>query len=214
MNKKAFTLIELLVVIAILGLVVALLFPAMGRVREGARRAQCANNLRQHGIAWVLYLDNHDERFPGFNNLLGFPKSFGFGGRGEDDNETRSRPLNSYLDIYSNNDTGALEVFHCPSDRKIYDGYSIFSSYGNSYVLNNSLFSLYLSEITTTASKLCIVMDWTEMVFSMDGPTSSMYYHGATNENILFLDGHVRTHSRGDWVSAGGNDVIWEPTQD
>ena len=61
---KAFTLIELLMVIVILGIILSLLFPALGRVREGARRAQCANNLRQHGIAWYLYLDDHDEMFP------------------------------------------------------------------------------------------------------------------------------------------------------
>ncbi|GAF88660.1 unnamed protein product, partial [marine sediment metagenome] len=64
MNKKAFTLIELLVVIAIVGIIAAFLVPAMGSVRENARRSQCANNLRQIGIAWHLYLDDHNEKFP------------------------------------------------------------------------------------------------------------------------------------------------------
>lgn len=126
-RRRGFTLIELLVVIAVIGLLVALLLPAVQSVRETARRLQCANNLKQLGLALQGYHDAQGT-FPIGRTGLYYTyrfrsesrRTWALGVLAHLEQVTVSNALNFHVSFYdASNSTSVraqVAVFLCPSD--------------------------------------------------------------------------------------------------
>ncbi len=122
-RSSGFTLIEVLVVIAIIGILVALLLPAVQRAREAARRIQCVNNLKQVGIALHVYHDIHSRLPSGYTFKEGFTWG-GFGWATMILPGVEQKPLfdaaNFAMPMWSDANTtvctSAISFYLCPSD--------------------------------------------------------------------------------------------------
>lgn len=125
--SAAFTLIELLVVIAIIAILAAMLLPALRNARESAKAAQCLSQVKQIGLAGILYAENNAGYLPpAFSDMPGCSST----------GKAWIRLLNPYL--ASGEDVPTTQypkVFICPADRTPLNSYL---SYGCNYVPQKS----------------------------------------------------------------------------
>jgi prepilin-type N-terminal cleavage/methylation domain-containing protein len=174
--KTGFTLIELLVVIAILGILAAMLLPALGRAKQSACTAACLGNLHQIGLALNMYAPENNYFLPDCRMLAGQPLP----------GDPRAEPLPLTLKPFLPN----TNVFCCPADRSFYlaNGASYaWNSYLNNASFNNPAdWSPVTQEIVNTIFGGNYT---TPLVGDANAfhPASGLF----TGRNALYLDGRV-----------------------
>jgi len=176
--KKIFTLIELLVVIAIIAILAALLLPSLQAAREMAKKSQCASQLKQFGLAFVMYAQDNGSYLP---RRGATQTSIGW------DSTNLTRQHGELNPDYIPNG----KAYYCPSDqsRSYKSNWKSVSSYGYllCYVAANNLriTDLKFSGVEFSPSKLPILPDMWMAI-------TSSSYHNPRGFNVLYYDTHVK----------------------
>ncbi|MFH0797186.1 MAG: DUF1559 domain-containing protein [Candidatus Omnitrophota bacterium] len=205
-HKNGFTLIELLVVIAIIALLAAMLLPALNQAREKGRQTKCLNNLKQIGLAMILYTEDYDDYLPPVSPVGG---------------QCWAHLLAPYVNVATvSAATKSGTVWQCPS-RGDYPGYYGWKIH---YMKN-----VYIGDFgnicwAPAVWKLSQLKNPTEVLFAADSrkrpspeygeisPWNSLqtaladYHTGGAN--LLFCDGHVQWYLKADAVSKN-DDFLW-----
>lgn len=217
--SEGFTLIELLVVFAIIAILAAILFPVFQKVREKARQASCAGNLKQLGLSVQMYVQDHDEDLP----------SAGISG-GSGDMTGNLRP-------YTGQALGQ-GVWVCPSHAAFTEATGWSSSYGYNYgyLLIGGTDTMYphkyLNGLDGSGLATAALSRPTETIAFLDQTVSPTYdnhlftYVGVPSDtigadgqgipdfrhtdraNAVFCDGHVKAVTR---TFVADEQAHWDP---
>ncbi len=181
-RREGFTLIELLVVIAIIAILAAILFPVFARARAKAKCASCQSNLKQMSLAFIMYAQDYDERFPSSDtnfpnsawpwipewhpNLYGGGTAFGWPGL-----------LHSY--------TRTKEIFFCPSGPAFDPRYVNYC-----YAWNHPGTE---GRIAGAETRLPFPA---ETFLVMDASYPYLYRHGYTRDSVMTYLGYWQTNPK------------------
>lgn len=209
-TRQAFTLVELLVVIAVVGILGALLLPALSHGKAAARRIQCVDNLRQLGLATQLYWDENEDFT--FRYQIGATNGgrlywFGWlkpGAEGQRDFDPTQGALYPYLQ------SSGVEI--CPSldyTHALYKLKARGAAYGYGYNLNLGQRSINTSRITRPSDTVLFadaaqVNDF-QSPASPDNPMVEEFYYVDADDGGGYPNAHFRHQKQANAIFADGH---------
>jgi len=211
-QKDAFTLVELLVVISVIAVLMAILMPALQRVKEQAKKVICRSNQKQIGMAMSMYQEDNNGKFPSsYEGARPVKVYYGLD------------MLRDYLGLSKEEQLalatgGAIKVLTCPADKGAFGGWltkngvtrtpTYWQTEGRSYRFNSdacgrssptaastgrSLWDKKLAVVRSPSQTVCFFDQSAHVYFNGWNPFMYAYWHNPNENgwaNVMFADNH------------------------